>query len=264
MILVEPTARLIGYPSIDMTVMSEYLNHVGGNAWLDRIKPLIPAEVSEAEALMEFAGKLCYRAWEPGLNPNVTKVRTDSAEYLSNIVSSLHGSVTEHAFYVFAFSDVSRVFTHELVRHRVGTSISQESMRYVRLDSMPMWMPDWAKEDSELMARAAEMVDNMEVFQNWMAEHFDLDNGKNFEYKKHMTSFMRRFAPEGIATTIVWGANVRTLRHVIELRTALGAEEEIRLVFDQVAKTMQEECPKLFADFERSDQGAWVPKHRKI
>ena len=39
-------------------------------------------------------------------------------------------------------------------------------------------------------------------------------------------------------TDIVWTANVRTLRHVIEMRTAEGAEEELRLVFDKIARIM--------------------------
>ena len=33
-------------------------------------------------------GKTCYRAWEPGLNPNVSKVRNDHEAYLRNILGS--------------------------------------------------------------------------------------------------------------------------------------------------------------------------------
>ena len=95
---------------------------------------------------MEFAGRLCYRSWEPGLNKNVRQVRTNVEDYLDNLLKSMHGSVLEHSFYVFIFHQVSRVFTHELVRHRVGTSISQESLRFVRLDDLPFWFPDWAQE----------------------------------------------------------------------------------------------------------------------
>ena len=40
---------------------------------------------------------MCYRSWEPGLNPNVRQVRTDQAKYLENILSMAHGSVLEHA-----------------------------------------------------------------------------------------------------------------------------------------------------------------------
>jgi thymidylate synthase (FAD) len=57
---------------------------------------------------------------------------------------------------------------------------------------------------------------------------------------------------------------VRTLRHVIEMRTAPGAEEELRLVFDRVARIMQAEAPSLFQDFRRDDDGSWIPEYRKV
>ena len=61
---------------------------------------------------------------------------------------------------------------------------------------------------------------------------------------------MRRLAPLGLATSIGWSANMRALRHVIEMRTEPTAEEEIRLVFGQVAEICQERYSNLFADFE--------------
>jgi len=60
-------------------------------------------------------------------------VRSDRREYFENLLRSAHGSVLEHAGYSFALRNVSRVFTHELVRHRAGSAFSQESLRYVRL-----------------------------------------------------------------------------------------------------------------------------------
>jgi thymidylate synthase (FAD) len=51
---------------------------------------------------------------------------------------------------------------------------------------------------------------------------------------------------------------------VIEMRTAEGAEEELRLVFDKVARIMQAEASGLFQDFTRHDDGSWVPDHRKV
>ena len=97
------------------------------------------------------------------------------------------------------------------------------------------------------------------------AETLGLDaDGVPFDVKKEVTSALRRLAPIGLSTDIVWTANVRTLRHVIELRTAPGAEEELRLVFDQVAERMRAEAPALFQDFTRTDDGAWIPAHRKV
>ncbi len=85
-----------------------------------------------------------------------------------------------------------------------------------------------------------------------------------FAVKKEITSALRRLAPIGLSTDILWTANVRTLRHVIEMRTAAGAEEELRLVFDQVAETMLAEAPDLFQDFTHQEDGAWVPEWRKV
>ncbi len=154
--------------------------------------------------------------------------------------------------------------THELVRHRPGTAISQESLRFVRLADIPFWFPDWALADAELMKRSTALLEQMEEFQRWMAGHFGLDEeGVPFHEKKHKTSFMRRFAPDGVATGLLWTANIRTLRHTIEARTDPGAEEEIRLVFGRIGELMRAEAPALFGDYEISD-GAWIPKWRKV
>ena len=60
---------------------------------------------------------------------------------------------------------------------------------------------------------------------------------------------MRRIAPDGLATTIGWSANPRTLRWVLEMRTAPEAEEEIRLVFGKVGEILVARYPNLFGDF---------------
>jgi hypothetical protein len=154
--------------------------------------------------------------------------------------------------------------THELVRHRPGTAISQESLRFVRLNDIPFWFPDWARADEELMERATAVLQQLEQFQLWMSDHFGLDNeGVPFHEKKHKTSFMRRFAPDGVATGLLWTANIRTLRHTIEARTDPGAEEEIRLLFGKIGEIVRAEAPALFGDYTVTD-GAWIPRWRKV
>jgi|SRR5437868_5117371 len=257
---VEPEVYLVARPELDYDELGRYLEEVGATKWLERLD----RDDLDAQNLAEFAGRLCYRSFEPGLNPNVTRIREDQGDYLRNILSSAHGSVLEHLNFSFVLHNVSRVLTHELVRHRPGVAISQESLRFVRLTELPFWFPDWAEQDPELMRRATAMLEQMEEFQGWMADHFGLDEeGKIFAEKKHRTSFMRRFAPEGLATGLVWTANVRTLRHTIESRTAVGAEEEIRLLFQNIGELMRKEAPALFGDYVVED-GAWIPGWRKV
>ena len=256
-----PTVHLIARPQLDLDGMRAYLEDVGGESWLER-RLGEEDQASPGEMLVEFGGRACYRSWEPGLNPNVTRVRTDRMEYFSNILRSAHGSVLEHANYSFALRNVSRVFTHELVRHRAGSAFSQESLRYVRLTEIGFRVPPALE---PVRDQVISIVEQLEEFQVSAAAELKIDEeGLPFHVKKEITSALRRLAPIGLSTDIMWTANARTLRHVIEMRTADGAEEELRLVFDQIARIMQSEAPGLFQDFVQQDDGSWVPEHRKV
>jgi len=257
-----PSVYLVARPSVNVEGMRQYLEDVGGVSWLEGRLREGEGSPNEAELLVEFGGRMCYRSWEPGLNPNVRRVRKDQGEYFSNLLRSLHGSVFEHANYSFAFRNVSRVFTHELVRHRAGSAFSQESLRYVRLTEIGFRVPPALE---PIRDQVLNLVEQLEEFQVTAADALGLaDEGVPFALKKEVTSALRRLAPIGLSTDILWTANVRTLRHVIEMRTAAGAEEELRLVFDEVARAMCEEAPGLFQDFQRADDGSWVPEHRKV
>jgi thymidylate synthase (FAD) len=257
-----PEVFLIARPSIDVDGMRGYLRGVGGESWLERRLGEADGEPNGGELLVEFGGRACYRSWEPGLNPNVTKVRTDQREYFANILRSAHGSVLEHANYSLAIRNCSRVFTHELIRHRAGSAFSQESLRYVRLADIGFRVPPALEPVRE---QVLSIVEQLEEFQVSAAKELGIDEqGVPFHVKKEVTSALRRLAPLGLSTDIVWTANARTLRHVIEMRTAEGAEEELRLVFDKIARMMQAEAPGLFQDFVRSEDGSWVPEHHKV
>jgi thymidylate synthase (FAD) len=255
-----PSVFLIARPQVELAGMRAYLEDVGGQSWLER--RLEEGEPNDGELLVEFGGRACYRSWEPGLNANVTRVRSDRREYLENILRSAHGSVLEHANYTFALRNVSRVFTHELVRHRAGSAFSQESLRYVRLTDIGFRVPAAL---APVRERALAIVEALEEFQRDAAAalHID-DEGVPFHVKKEVTSALRRLAPLGLSTDIIWSANLRTLRHVIEMRTDEGAEEELRSVFDEVARVMVREAPNVFQDFERDSAGCWRPRYRKV
>jgi len=152
--------------------------------------------------------------------------------------------------------------THELVRHRAGSAFSQESLRYVRLTDIGFRVPPALE---PVRDQVISIVEQLEEFQVSAASALGIDaDGVPFHVKKEVTSALRRLAPIGLSTDIVWSANARTLRHVIEMRTSEGAEEELRFVFDRIARIMQAEAPGLFQDFVRADDGSWVPEYRKV
>lgn len=253
-----PEVYLVMAPQIRTAGMLAYLRVVGGEAWYDRVfrdeegldrSLTIPA----AEGIVEFMGRLCYRAWEPGLNKNVTKIREDRGEYLANILRQGHGSVLEHATFSFACHDVARFVYDEIVRHRVGVAISGQSGRYVRMDEIGMRIPGFLKPETQAMMRSLVRLTEVDYASMVAIEGLD-EPGVDFAHKKRVTSALRRIAPHGQGWDFGWSANVRTLRHVIEKRTDAHAEEEIRIWADQVGTIMAAECPLLFGDYEMWDE----------
>lgn len=255
-----PKVFLVGETRVTPGFQS-YLNHIGAPEWETNAP-------SEGEYLVEAMGRLCYRSWKPHMNANVTKVREGNDLYLANIIKSGHGSVLEHAQTNWIFADVSRVFTHELVRHRVGTAISQESLRYVRLTDLGLWLPQELEGDPVLRALFEDTFKDLEALQLRMAEMLELDKeGTNFERKKRFTSAMRRLAPIGLSTTIGFSMNFRTLRHLLVMRTARHAEVEMRVVFNEVGWVAKNHWPNIVADFtvaEIDGIGEWTTPHAKV
>jgi thymidylate synthase (FAD) len=229
--------------------------------WLHGARKLQP---NDSEFLIELAGRACYRSFGVGLNPNVTKIRDNPKDYLTNVLAKGDGSILEHATVTFAFLNVSRVFTHEIVRHRAGTAMSQESLRYVRPREISMWMPPDLEPASE---KFSEAVKEIEKRYHELEAQFDWDK-KTFEQKKRVTSAMRRILPDGIATNLIWTANHRTIRWVVERRTDPSAEVEIRKVFGKVAEICIRDYPLLYGDFtsKKLDDGTtqYVPKFSKV
>lgn len=239
----EPKVFIITAPRIQDHELHAYLDHIGASDWESDA-------MTDAELLIEVMGRMCYKSFGTDLNKNIVRVRNGNREYIENVVKVAHGSILEHAYVTFIFTDVSRVFTHELVRHRVGVAISQESLRFVRLDDLGMWAPTCIREDKMAMDIFVNTAAFLENIQKTLADHFDLDNPEiPFSKKKVIQSALRRIAPIGLSTTIGWTANFRTLRWVIQERTNRAAEEEIRAVFGQVAKRMIVMYPSVFGDF---------------
>ena len=170
-IVESPTVYLVAETKLVQSGLDKYLSDIGDPEW-----HLAP-DVSDGENLIEAAGRMCYRSWQAydpekplATNPNVTRVREGNRLYIGNVLKSGHGSILEHVEVSFILRDVSRVLTHELVRHRAGMGYSQESLRYVRLDDLSFWIPPFIRENKLALALAERTVDFLESVQNKFAE----------------------------------------------------------------------------------------------
>ena len=287
---VEPKVILLADTRLDSRGISDLLDALGIPEW-------VTDATSPSESLIEIAGRMCYRSFAPGLNPNVTKIREGNQPYINNILASRHGSVLEHAYVTFAFLDVSRVFTHEVVRHRL-CAFSQESLRYVRLTQLSVYRPDAFSKESLLsylqqlfekpsgsddaenleetieklatdMARTLTEATNSlfsqcEKMQLDLSIMLGLDNTHDFGHKKKLTSALRRLVPMGITTNILVTTNHRNWRHLIALRTDPAAEEEIRKIFREVAEQLQARFLNIYQDMKKQENGSFTFAHGRV
>lgn len=256
-----PKTFLIGCTKADITGVQSYLLATGQLDFLQEFIDAINDPAVGDMAIVSFYAKLCYRSLVTGKNANVTRVR-GIEDNIRGCFSSGHGSVFEHFQLNFVTTDCSRVFTHELVRHRVGMAFSQTSGRYCTVEDAELVLPpeleqviqdaetcfdENDKEVSESVCIAQQMRELLELvkikIEGWR-EYLKLDDpSTDFATKKRLTSALRRIMPNGATNEIGWSCNIRSLRHVIEMRTSRHAEWEIRKVFHDVAEIVRERWP---------------------
>lgn len=238
----EPTIYLIGKQQIDDAAVNQFLaDHQ--TAWQT------DTEIG-AERISELAGRICY------MSLGRAQGRKSNAEYLENILEQQHGSVLEHAVWNFIITGVSRSFTHELVRHRTGASFSQLSQRYVDETDVDFVEPAVIAADPEMhiiweraivAAHEAYVALSDRLTARIEADHPQLTRR---EKRKMAREAARSVLPNATETKIVFSANTRALRHIIELRGATGTEPEIRRFAVKLLRMMQHEAPNLFGDIE--------------
>jgi thymidylate synthase (FAD) len=239
---VEPKVYLIGQTGFNQEGLNAYLADSGNTDFIETMRTAADDEgLQDPEIMSSFYAKLCYKSLSLGHNKNIDRVR-DISSNVSNCFKVGHGSVFEHAWFNFVASNVSRIFTHELVRHRVGTAYSQNSMRYIRIDKISLVLDPVLEPVKDKIQALLEKVE--ETYAE-LENHYDIKKEDSFDRKKKLTSAFRRIIPDGVANEIGFSLNVRSLRHIIEMRTDRHAEWEIRYVFNQVYNIIVDKHPLL-------------------
>lgn len=240
--LVTPKVYFVGETQLREEGLQAFLEDSGNMEFMKYVEHARADGLSGHAIIMSAFAKLCYASLSLGHNANITRVR-GIEDNIKAVFDSGHGSILEHIQFNFIINNCSRVFTHELVRHRVGTAFSQTSGRYCRLDAIdlvfdPILEP--VREDVRDIQKYLELK-----YEN-MVEKLDLNAEKDFDRKKKLTSALRRIAPNGQANQMAFSLNLRTLRHTVMARTARHAEWEIRNIFVQMYRLIKVEYPLFF------------------
>ena len=197
----------------------------------------------KAEDLIERACRTCYLSFHRYNPPSSTE------ELIKKVIRKGHHSVLEHASATFRIKGGSRVFTHELVRHRLA-SPSQESQRYVEYGK--------TKDFEFVTPPTVESTKFKPEFENLAKEAYKLYSEM---VKTDIPKEDARFIlPNATTSEIVITANFRELRHIFEVRCVERAHWEIRTICLEMLKIMKKEAPIVFWDFEIDEKESLAHK----
>jgi thymidylate synthase (FAD) len=237
-----PAVYLVARPQFDAERFLAFLQHE--NERWQRSEGATPSE-----EIVEAAGRICYMSFGDRQAPR------SNAEYIAHLITMGHESVLEHVSWSFLVTGVSRAFTHQLVRHRVGVAFSQLSQQYHDESDATFVMPSQvarsaAAEAAWQQAVTAARVAYRELRDALAPPSTATTEDARREARRAWRSAARSILPNATETKLFMTANARALRHLLAVRGTVVGDEEMRQVMAQILRLVRDEAAALFPDFQ--------------
>jgi thymidylate synthase (FAD) len=186
----------------------------------------------EPDRTVAIAARLCYsKLGIIELSEKLTEEKVK--ELIKKLKNSGHLSPFEHSNFTFGIEGISRVTSHQLVRHRIA-SYSQQSQRYVRVSDASFVVPPSIERNREAKSLVTQINETAkEIYQKL------IDLGVPEEDARYIL-------PQGITTKIIVTMNARELLHFFNLRCCLRAQWEIRMLANSMLKEVKRVAPLIF------------------
>ena len=186
----------------------------------------------EPERVVAMAARLCYSA--SGAEELAEKLSDDKVRAMvKKMVKLGHASTIEHVSFTFGIEGVSRVLTHQLVRHRIA-SYDQQSQRYVAAHGFQYITPPTIAANSEAKAKFDKLITDIRKTYDELTE---------LGIPKEDARYVLANATE---TKILVTMNARSLLHFFNLRCCYRAQWEIRDLAYKMLAEVKKVAPTLF------------------
>lgn len=183
------------------------------------------------EKLAEVAIKMCR-----GKKKIIMNEPTDES-IIKRVIDSGHESVAEHVNFTFRITGLSRVTSHQFVRHRIA-SFSQESQRYS--DPLNIEDADWAVIPDSIL----ENPKAKKIAEDFLKETIQMR--KKLDELGIILEDSRYFLPNATKTAIIMTMNARTLWNFFNFRICSRAQWEIRRMAKMMFYLVNDAAPALF------------------
>lgn len=188
------------------------------------------------EVMVALAMRRCYNS-KPieELEKELQSKQGYERELIAKALRDKTFDVIEHAVFMFEIEGVSRICTHQLVRHRLA-SYDQESQRFSAVEKEDFIIPHSIQSNPEAF----------EVYQGVLKSSIEaFKKLKELEIAKEDARFV---LPQSIGTKLVITANARSLMHFFYLRLATQAQWEIRELAEMMLRECRKVAPTIFKD----------------
>lgn len=186
----------------------------------------------EPDRTVAMSARLCY---SPIGAAELENKMTDQevASLVRRLGQMGHTSTFEHVSFTFAIEGVSRVLTHQLVRHRIA-SYSQQSQRYVKEHDFETILPPTLAARPECRKEFEDLCSRIQdLYNKWTEAGVPAEDA-------------RYILPNAAETKIVVTMNARSLLHFFQLRCCARAQWEIRALAWEMLRQVKEVAPILF------------------
>ncbi len=185
------------------------------------------------EKTVAMSARLCY---SPIGAAQLEEKLTDeqAAKLVRKLISMGHLSTVEHVTFTFAIEGVSRVLTHQLVRHRIA-SYSQQSQRYVKEHDFETIMPPTIAAQPEAKAKFERCMKDLQGLYNDLTDNYGIP-----------AEDARYVLPNATETKILCTFNARSLYNFFSLRCCSRAQWEIRTLAWKMLAECRKVAPVLF------------------
>ncbi|KLU67477.1 thymidylate synthase ThyX [Desulfosporosinus acididurans] len=187
----------------------------------------------DPEKVVAAAARLCYSA-DPV--PELLDRLEDEtvARFVRKLRDMGHLSPFEHVSFQFSIDGVSRVLSHQLVRHRIA-SYSQRSQRYVKENGFEYVVPPSIQRSPEAMERFAKVMTNLQEEYRALQAMVPAEDA-------------RFVLPNACTTSLMATFNARSLLNFFEHRTCMRAQWEIRTLAEKMLELVRGAAPNLFSE----------------
>ena len=196
------------------------------------IKVKLLEHTPNPERVVAMAARLCYSPI--GAEELSEKLSDEQVKKLvGKMVKLGHASTIEHVSFTFGIEGVSRVLTHQLVRHRIA-SYDQQSQRYVAEHDFEYILPPTIAAKPEAKAKFEALMQQIRQTYDELTEA---------GIPKEDARYVLANAAE---TKILVTMNARSLLHFFNLRCCNRAQWEIREMANQMLAQVRTIAPTLF------------------